>query len=108
MDRQAPRLGTPGARTSVYGGQEDAVPDFSAEDRDRIIRAISKLRRQAALLADLIADTEERVAATYEEIARTRPPPDAARLRGHAASARRFAARERDQAARYWHDGGDG
>jgi len=84
------------------------VPEFSAEDRDRINRAINKLRRQAALLADLIADTEERVAATYEEMARTRPPPDAARLRGHAARARRFAAQERDQAARYWRGGGDG
>lgn len=84
------------------------MPGPSADDRDRIIHVLDGLRRQAAVLADLVADTEERVAATYEEMARTRPPPDAERLRGHAARARRFAARERDQSARYWRGGGDG
>jgi hypothetical protein len=97
---------TPGM--SGPGRQEDVVLGPSADDRDRLIRATETLRRQAALLADLIADTEERLAATFEEMARTRPPPDAERLLGHAARARLAAAKERDQAARYRRSGGDG
>ena len=58
------------------------------------------LRQQIAATAASIAETEDWVADTLDRLARARPH-DADRLRARAAHARRFAARERAQAALY-------
>lgn len=58
------------------------------------------LREQIAATAVSIADTEDSIADTFDYLARTRPR-DAERLHARAAHARRFAARERAQAAVY-------
>ena len=59
-----------------------------------------RLRQQIAATAASIAETEDWVADTLDRLARARPH-DADRLRARAAHARRFAARERAQAAIY-------
>jgi hypothetical protein len=58
------------------------------------------LRQQIADTAVSIAETEDWVADTLDRLARVRPH-EAERLRARAAHARRFAARERAQAAIY-------
>ena len=58
------------------------------------------LRQQIAATAVSIADTEDSIADTFDHLASLRPR-DAQRLHARAAHARRFAARERAQAALY-------
>ena len=58
------------------------------------------LRQQIEATAASIAETEDWVADTLDRLARVRPH-DAERLRARAAHARRFASRERAQAAIY-------
>jgi hypothetical protein len=58
------------------------------------------LRARLALTAASIARTEENVAATLDRLAVVRPL-EAKRLHERAASARQFAAKERDRAAAY-------
>ena len=58
------------------------------------------LRQQIADTAATIAETEDWVADTLDRLARVRPH-EAERLHARAADARRFAARERAQAAIY-------
>ncbi len=65
----------------------------------RLMRQMQELRRYGADLAGAIARTEEEIAATFEAMARNRPPADASRLRAQADKARQFAAKERARAA---------
>lgn len=58
------------------------------------------LRQQLAATATSIAETEDWIADTLDQLACVRPH-DAERLRARAADARRFAIRERAQAAIY-------
>ena len=74
-------------------------PDQSADALDRVRGRASELTTRIGRLAGEIADSEERVARTYEDSARLRPHA-ADRLRGAAQEAREFAARERDQSRR--------
>ncbi len=72
-------------------------------DAERLAGAWStamNLREQIAATAVSIAATEDWLADTLDDLARVRPH-DAARLSARAAHARRFAARERAQAAIY-------
>jgi len=72
-------------------------------DAERLAGAWSTaldLRQQIAATAVSIAETEDWVADTLDDLARVRPH-DAERLRARAAHARQFAARERAQAAIY-------
>lgn len=72
-------------------------------DSERLAGAWSTaldLRRQLAATAASIAETEDWVADTLDQVARVRPR-DAERLHARAAHARLFAAQERDQAAIY-------
>lgn len=73
--------------------------DDSADALDRVRGRASELTTRIGRLAGEIADSEERVARTYEDSARLRPHA-AERLRGAAQEARDFAARERDQSRR--------
>lgn len=77
-------------------------------DAERLAGAWSTamdLRQQIAATAVSIAETEDWVADTLDDLARVRPH-DAERLRARAAHARQFAARERAQAAIYRSDAG--
>jgi hypothetical protein len=74
-------------------------PDESADALDRVRGRASELSTRLGHLAGEIADSEERVARTYEDSARLRPHA-ADRLRGAAQDARDFAAREREQSRR--------
>jgi hypothetical protein len=61
----------------------------------------AELLRRAAELAGVVAATEDKIAATLEQVAQYRPPRDAARLRAMAKDARDYAAQERGRAASY-------
>jgi hypothetical protein len=61
----------------------------------------AELFRRAAALAGVVAATEDKIAATLEQVARHRSPPEAARLRAMAEDARDYAAQERGRAASY-------
>jgi hypothetical protein len=74
-------------------------PGESADALERVRDRASALTTRIGRLAGEIADSEERVARTYEDSARLRPHA-ADRLRGAAQEARDFAARERDQSRR--------
>jgi hypothetical protein len=65
----------------------------------KLRRAAGELRRRMEAIAAAIAATEDDVAGTLDRLARTRPH-DQQRLHARAASARRFAAQERELAAR--------
>jgi len=80
-------------------GPLDEGADESADALDRVRGRASELTSRIGRLAGEIADSEERVARTYEDSARLRPHA-ADRLRGAAQDARDFAARERDQSRR--------
>jgi hypothetical protein len=67
---------------------------------DRALSTALDLRQQLAATAAAVAETEEWIADTFDSLARVRPH-DAERLRAQAAHARKFAARERAQAAIY-------
>lgn len=74
------------------------------EETDALARMTAQtaaLRQKVACLARSVADTEERLASTYDMMARSRRPYDAARLRGKAHCARLYAAEEREKAAEY-------
>ena len=73
---------------------------FGDESRARAWSTALDLRQQLAATAAAIAETEDWVADTLDRLARVRPH-DAERLRARAAHARRFASRERAQAAIY-------
>lgn len=62
---------------------------------------MAALRQRLVGLAISIADTEEQLATTLENAARSRPPHDAERLLAKADAARQFALKERDWAADY-------
>ena len=70
------------------------------EHLTEVVSTAADLRLQIAATAASIAETEDRIADTLDRLARVRPH-DAERLRARAAHARRFAARERAQAAIY-------
>jgi hypothetical protein len=72
----------------------------SHQDVDEVLSRGQALRRRLGLIAASIAQTEDRLADTLEQVALSRPG-EASRLRAHAASARRFAAAERERAADY-------
>lgn len=78
---------------------EPSGPDGSADALERVRGRASELTTRIGRLAGEIADSEERVARTYEDSARLRPHA-ADRLRGAAQEAREFAARERHQSRR--------
>ncbi|WP_328309907.1 hypothetical protein [Actinomycetospora sp. NBC_00405] len=78
---------------------EPSGPDESADALDRVRGRASELTTRIGRLASEIADSEERVARTYEDSARLRPHA-ADRLRDAAKEARDFAAREREQSRR--------
>ena len=71
-------------------------PDDAADALDHAHGRASELAARIGRLAGEIAESEERVARTYEDSARLRPHA-ADRLRGAAQEARDFAARERIQ-----------
>jgi hypothetical protein len=48
----------------------------------KVRQETERLRRQAADLSDMVAQTEEDVADTLEQVAKTRPPADAQRFAG--------------------------
>jgi hypothetical protein len=59
------------------------------------------LRQRMAEVAATVADTEEQVASTLEDVAEHRPPSDAERLRAQAEEARQIATKEHRRAASY-------
>lgn len=61
---------------------------------------LERLRRQLAVLASEVADTEDKIAVTFSEVART-SPDRAERLTAMAASARDYAEAERARAHEY-------
>ena len=73
---------------------------FGGESPERAWSTALRLRQQLAATAAAIAETEDWLADTLDRLARVRPH-DAERLRARAAHARRFASRERAQAAIY-------
>jgi uncharacterized protein involved in exopolysaccharide biosynthesis len=73
---------------------------FGDESPARAWSTALDLRQQLAATAAAIAETEDGIADTLDRLARVRPH-DAERLRARAAHARRFASRERAQAAMY-------
>jgi hypothetical protein len=61
----------------------------------------AELRRRMADVAGYVAATEEKIAATLDEIAKFRSPSDAERLSAKAEEARQYAAKERDRSASF-------
>lgn len=61
----------------------------------------AELRRRMAEVAGYMAATEEKVAATLDEVAKFRPPHEAKRLSAKAEEARKYAAKERDRSAAF-------
>jgi hypothetical protein len=59
----------------------------------------AELRRRMAEVAGFVAATEEKVAATLDEVAKFRSPHDAQRLNAKAEEARKYAAKEHDRSA---------
>ncbi|HEY7260642.1 MAG TPA: hypothetical protein VH589_04055 [Trebonia sp.] len=74
-------------------------------DAERVLRhkreQHAELRRRMAEVAGYVAATEEKIAATLDEVAKFRPPHDAERLNAKAEEARKFAAKERDRSASF-------
>jgi hypothetical protein len=74
-------------------------------DAERIMRhqreQHAELRRRMAEVAGSVAATEEKIAATLDEVAKFRPPHDAERLNAKAEEARQYAAKERDRSASF-------
>ena len=92
----------PDSRASSWAHQRKAsvMDRFGDESPERAWSAALDLRQQLAATAAAIAETEDWVADTLDQLARVRPD-DAQRLHARAAHARMFAARERAQAAIY-------
>jgi len=74
------------------------------ERSHRFEQELVALRRRMAEVAATVADTEEQVAITLDDVAEHRSPPDAERLRARAEEARQAAARERRRAVSYLAD----
>jgi uncharacterized protein YhbP (UPF0306 family) len=74
-------------------------------DAERVMRhrreQHAELRRRMAEVAGYVAATEEKIAATLDEVAKFRPPHDAERLSAKAEEARKYAAKERDRSAAF-------
>lgn len=78
------------------------MSDPTDEERaHRLGQKEAELRRRMAEMAGSVAATEEKVADTFEQVAKHRSPPDAERLRAKARDARGYAAKQRDRAANY-------
>ena len=61
----------------------------------------AELRRRMAEVAGYVAATEEKIAATLDEVAKFRSPSDAKRLNAKAEEARQYAAKECDRSASF-------
>lgn len=61
----------------------------------------AELRHRMAEVAGYVAATEEKIAATLDEVAKHRSPYDAERLSAKAEEARQYAAKERDRSAAF-------
>ena len=61
----------------------------------------AELRRRMGEVAGHVAATEEKIAATLDEVAKFRPPHEAERLSAKAEEARKYAAKERDRSAAF-------
>ena len=74
-------------------------------DAERVMRhkreQHAELRRRMGEVAGYVAATEEKIAATLDEVAKFRPPHEAERLSAKAEEARKYAAKERDRSAAF-------